>query len=106
MVSCPDPGLAADTLPAPTTTALSATSATIPRFMATSLPLPLTPTNAQLVPRLGAGAAHSGRLYDRAAMRWGTLLGTIVALLLPAAASARVIEAGSVLPPGQSGFVS
>ncbi len=27
-------------------------------------------------------------------------------LLLPAAASARVIQAGSVLPPGQSGFVS
>src|SRR4051794_36220049 len=39
-------------------------------------------------------------------MRWGAFLGTIVALLLPAAASARVLEAGSVLPPGQSGFVS
>src|SRR5215212_11170095 len=39
-------------------------------------------------------------------MRWGAILGTIAALLLPAAASARVIQAGSVLPPGQSGFVS
>jgi penicillin amidase len=39
-------------------------------------------------------------------MRWGAFLGTMVALLLPAAASARVLEAGSVLPPGQSGFVS
>src|SRR3954470_7124209 len=38
-------------------------------------------------------------------MRWGAFLGTMVALLLPAAASARVLEAGSALPPGQSGFV-
>src|SRR3954465_15674859 len=39
-------------------------------------------------------------------MHWGALLGVLAALALPAAASARVIEAGSVLPPGQSGFVS
>jgi penicillin amidase len=39
-------------------------------------------------------------------MRWGACLGAVVALVMPAAASAKIIEAGSVLPPGQSGFVS
>src|ERR671933_473225 len=37
-------------------------------------------------------------------MRWLAVL--VAFLALPATASARVIEAGSVLPPGQSGFVS
>jgi penicillin G amidase len=40
-------------------------------------------------------------------MRWGVALGTaLAALAIPAAAAARVIDSGSVLPPGQSGFVS
>src|SRR3954471_20638324 len=42
IVSSPEPGLAADTLPAVTPTAASAPSATIPRFIATSLPLPVS----------------------------------------------------------------
>src|SRR4051812_49950882 len=39
-------------------------------------------------------------------MRWGALLGAVVALLIPAGATAKIKAAGSVLPPGQSGFVS
>src|SRR3954468_937545 len=40
-------------------------------------------------------------------MRWGVALGTaMAALAIPASAGARVIDSGSVLPPGQSGFVS
>jgi penicillin G amidase len=39
-------------------------------------------------------------------MRCVAVLGAMAALMLPASASARVIQAGSVLPPGQSGFVS
>jgi penicillin amidase len=39
-------------------------------------------------------------------MRLATTLIALCALALPASAAARVIDSGSVLPPGQSGFVS
>jgi penicillin amidase len=39
-------------------------------------------------------------------VRWGVVFVVLVVFAVPGGAAARVIESGSVLPPGQSGFVS